>query len=392
MSHATVEDYAWQHGWEEIYTVTFVLGLDERETLRRFGVAEQDMRPYSWEELWERVEETDGCCDVVVAARAGDWTIAFELRGWEGVRWVTLRELSRGGEAVAVMRHDYAASHRFMHAVDGEVRTGFRPQWPQERWGTRPDALNGHMAELGLPTEPEDELDTWDEVVPASLALAGRISGVLFDTEVLGEPMFGGIITAPVPDDPPTGDPLAGHPLRGHDAELAEAIDAADPGVRRVAVIAEARRLCRVAGVEEHPVLAEALGRAQRGESADERGLDRLVRLWEADLTGQPIDRETGEWIADPCAESHRSPGGRYSVTFVDSRTGERTCPTCTSWRRPSGEERDRARARWRAATAVRDTFLPDERRAAYDVHLTAAATDPEHAAAVVRVLRGEGH
>ncbi|MFD0469439.1 DUF6461 domain-containing protein [Nonomuraea thailandensis] len=264
MSHATVEDYAWQHGWEEIYTVTFVRGLDERETLRRFGVADQDMRSYAWEELWERVEETDGCCDVVVAARAGGWTVAFELNGWQGIRWETLRELSRGGEAVTVMRHDYAASHRFMHAVDGVERTGFRPEWPQQRWGALPDALNGHLRELGLPTEPDDELDDWNVAVPASLALASRISGVLFDDGMLGEPLFGGVITVPVPDDPPpAADPLAGHALTGR-----------GPGA------------------------------GAAGEGGDGPALDRLVRVWEAEATGRPIDRETGERIVDPCEES----------------------------------------------------------------------------------------
>ncbi|MER7133112.1 DUF6461 domain-containing protein [Streptosporangium saharense] len=70
-------DYAWEKDWqEEIYTVTFVRGLDERETLRRFGVADDDIHPADGEEAMERVEETDGCCDMVLVTRAGDWTIA----------------------------------------------------------------------------------------------------------------------------------------------------------------------------------------------------------------------------------------------------------------------------------------------------------------------------
>ncbi|MBO4272322.1 hypothetical protein [Microbispora triticiradicis] len=66
MPPATSDDYAWQRHWEEIYTVTFVRGHAERETLRRFGITQADMRPYDWEDVWERVEETDGESDLVV--------------------------------------------------------------------------------------------------------------------------------------------------------------------------------------------------------------------------------------------------------------------------------------------------------------------------------------
>ncbi|GIH73457.1 DUF6461 domain-containing protein [Sphaerimonospora thailandensis] len=204
------EEYAWQNDWEEIYTVTFVRGLDERETLRRFGVADEDIQPVDYEDFYDRIEETDGCCDLVTVTRVGEWTIAFELSGWEGSRPETLRELTRGGgEAVSVMRHDYAASHHFGHAADGEVRTVFRPEWPGERWGSHPDALNEDMRELGLDPEPADEFESVSDSVPRVLALAGRISGVLFDPAIQDELLLGGIITNPVPDDPPTGGPRA---------------------------------------------------------------------------------------------------------------------------------------------------------------------------------------
>ncbi|WP_169980108.1 DUF6461 domain-containing protein [Microbispora sp. H10836] len=204
MPPATSDDYAWQSDWEEIYTVTFVCGHDERETLRRFGVAQADMRPYNWEDVWERVEETAGESDLVVVTHMNGWTIAFEACGWEGNRPETLRELSRGGEAVSVMRHDYAASHHFAHAVDGELRTAFRLEWPQERWGAQPDALNAEMRELGLtPSGPQEKSRYRHEIVALALALASRLSGVLFHRDMVeSDALLGGIITAPVPDDP----------------------------------------------------------------------------------------------------------------------------------------------------------------------------------------------
>ncbi|MBG0825962.1 hypothetical protein HS048_35415 [Planomonospora sp. ID91781] len=394
------EEYAWQErNWEEIYTVTFVRGLDERETLRRFGVADDDIRPLDAEEVMERIEETDGCCDMVLAVRAGDWTIAFEYSGWEGTRPETLREVTRdGGEAVCVMRHDYAASHDFTHAADGRIRTTFAPQRPQERWGSHPDALNADMRELGLEPEPDEEFASLSGPVSvsAALALASRICGVLFTPEMLDGPLLGGIITTPAPEDPPTGDPLATHLLRSFNREMAEAIDDASPGLQRRAAIAEARRQCALAGVAGHPVLTEALARAEQGQTAqvtDDSPLAQLIRVWESDLTGQPIDTVTGQWSVDSCEQAHRSPGGLYSVTFVDATTGMPTCPTCTPRRYPSQQEQDAARPRWQAASAVRDALSPDARTAAYDIHLALVSADrvmadPDHAAAVIAALR----
>ncbi|MDX3101711.1 hypothetical protein PW035_12790 [Nonomuraea angiospora] len=122
------------------------------------------------------------------------------------------------------------------------------------------------MRELGLEPEPEEEFPFVPRSVPAALALASRISGVLFTPALLDGPLLGGVITDAVPDDPREGDPLARHALRAFNQELAEAIDNASPGLQRRAAVAEARRQCELAGVADHPVLAAALASAERGE------------------------------------------------------------------------------------------------------------------------------
>lgn len=99
------------------------------------------------------------------------------------------------------MRHDYAASHRFGHAVHGELRTGFRIQMPQDRYGNDPDGLIADMSELGLDPYPEDDFQYIVDGVPRALALASRMSGVLLSADFLDEPLLGGIITVPVPND-----------------------------------------------------------------------------------------------------------------------------------------------------------------------------------------------
>lgn len=101
-------------------------------------------------------------------------------------------ELSRdGGEAVAVMRHDYAARHDFAYALDGELVTGFDPSWPGNRWGTAPDRLNRHLGELGIDPASDDWIDN---AIQAVLALAGRISGVMVAPAHAERPVLGAAI------------------------------------------------------------------------------------------------------------------------------------------------------------------------------------------------------
>ncbi|TYB56028.1 hypothetical protein FXF51_45265 [Nonomuraea sp. PA05] len=423
MSKVMPSDYAWVRDWaEEIFTVTFVRGLDERETLRRFGVADQNIHPVEDEEVVERMEVTGGCCDLVLVTRACGWTIAFEYGGWEGTRAETLRELTRdGGEAVSVMRHDYAASHDFEHAVDGRIRTAFRPQLPQERWGTRPDALNEDLRELGLEPEPDEELQYLPGTVPAALALASRISGVLFTPALLDMPLLGGVITDAAPADPREGDPFARSALRAFRPELAQAIDDAPPGLQRRAAVAEARRQCEVAGVASHPVLTAALAEAERGavergeveQDEVERGevergeaewgevspvgcdspLAALIRDYESELTGHPIDAATGEWMTGPPADPHRPPASGRNIFSTENATGMPACPSCTWHHRPGEAEREAVRPRWQAAISVRHALLPDARRAAYNTHTALiygaeVLTAPERVADVAAMLR----
>ncbi|WP_459801023.1 DUF6461 domain-containing protein [Herbidospora sp. RD11066] len=184
----TAADYSWQHDWQEIYTVTFVRGADRDEVLRRFGVPEPG--EVTWEDIYERVDEMDGQNDMVVAVPAGEWVIVLHLWGWEAAEDPFLAELSRGGEAVSVMRHEYAASHYFGHAVDGDLRTAFRPNYPKERNGSTPDALLDDMRDLGLNPEPEDYY--LGGMVAPALALAGRITGVVFTADLFQDPLYGG--------------------------------------------------------------------------------------------------------------------------------------------------------------------------------------------------------
>ncbi|MGS2641856.1 DUF6461 domain-containing protein [Streptosporangium sp. LJ11] len=195
---ATPDDYAWQDDSGTLgpnYTLTFVEGLDEGEVLRRFGVAPQDVGPLTDEDVYERLEVTGGQGDLVMVVALGAWTVAVERSGWQGVRPEMLRELSRdGGQAIAVSRQDYG-HHRFAHAADGQVHTSFDPGFPGTREGADPGHLDDHLRELGIDPAADDQIDNH---LPAALALASRVSGVMLTPAHLEGPLLGGRITTPL--------------------------------------------------------------------------------------------------------------------------------------------------------------------------------------------------
>lgn len=159
---ASPEDYAWQDEGPlgPIYTITLVRGVEEHEVLRRLGAAPEHIR------LIDVDEYPDSSRTEIAMVRVGDWSILIEECGRCGVQREVIGELSRdGGEAVAVMRHDYAPGQDFAYALDGELLTGFDPSRPGTRWGTAPDRLNRHLRELGIDPASDDWIDNATDVV-----------------------------------------------------------------------------------------------------------------------------------------------------------------------------------------------------------------------------------
>ncbi|MEU9832021.1 DUF6461 domain-containing protein [Streptosporangium sp. NPDC048047] len=185
---ASPEDYEWQGDDRlgDIYTIVFVRGLGEREVLRRLGAEDEDIRLIEDEDH----SQPEGP-EIITVRRIGDWTVAIEDCGWRGVEWKVLGALSRdGGEAVAVQRHDFA-QHLIAHAADGRLITAVNPAFPIDRQGADPDRLNRHLRELGIDPAADDHLDN---PVPAALALAGRITGVIIGPQHLRRPVLGAAI------------------------------------------------------------------------------------------------------------------------------------------------------------------------------------------------------
>ncbi|RBQ18452.1 hypothetical protein DP939_18225 [Spongiactinospora rosea] len=189
---ASPEDYKWQEDsrlgdiYTDIYTVVFVRGHDEHEVLRRLGAVDEDIRLIGDGEY----SQPEGP-QIITVRRIGDWTVAIEDCGRRGAQREALGALSLdGGEAVAVQRHDHA-QHLIAYAVDGELVTGINPRFPIDRQGADPDRLNRHLRELGIDPAADDHIDN---PIPAALALAGRITGVMIGPHHLRRPILGAAI------------------------------------------------------------------------------------------------------------------------------------------------------------------------------------------------------
>ncbi|MCR3753784.1 DUF6461 domain-containing protein [Lentzea californiensis] len=143
----------------EIFSLAFVREVDPPEALRRV----RDL-------------------EAVSAFALDEWTVLVQPNSF----WLetVVDALSRGTEACAVVRHDFAAP-RFAHAVDGTVTTFFNLNYPESRGGTDPDGLLPLIREAGfdLAADDDDDDESWRHryqgAVARGMRLAGLITGVL---------------------------------------------------------------------------------------------------------------------------------------------------------------------------------------------------------------------
>lgn len=185
----------------------------------------------------------------------------FEPNDFEGSHLVAA--LSRGTEAVSVLRHDYA-HHSFDRAVDGQLTTGFDPVFPKDRHGADPDRLLPRMLEVGLRDDDVDDEGNFDDTIARCLLVVEHLTGVLPAFDALTGPLTSAHVEPWFSEGPkrPAGRP-------GRD----EPVDA----------VSEVRRLTGVHGLTDTPGLAGAPAAAERGEPVvvtPDSPLGRHVRDW----------------------------------------------------------------------------------------------------------------
>ena len=209
---------------DEIFCLTFVRDLDEAEALRRMGGLPDTVAVRTVPDIGALHTFEDGYPTVASVLRLGAWTVVFEPGGFEGAGLVA--GLSRGGEAVSVLRHDYA-SHAFCYAVAGEEVSRFDPTFPAIRYGSDPDRLLPTMRSAGFTLAPDGNFDTpvtdclrLAELLTGTRPALGDLTGPLTSAHI--EPWFSDAATG--------GEPVAAADVRRLAGELgvAEASGLAD--------------------------------------------------------------------------------------------------------------------------------------------------------------------
>jgi hypothetical protein len=113
-----------------------------------------------------------------VGLSLGTWSVVVEPGADRGSDHDLLEEVSRGTEAVVVLRDDARSPH-FGYAVDGTTVTAFDPGYPaaETMWGSDTELLRPLMRALGI-REPDDEMDEpWTDAEAKAIVLAQRITG-----------------------------------------------------------------------------------------------------------------------------------------------------------------------------------------------------------------------
>lgn len=292
----SVDDLSWADAYpgdepmlDEIFCLTFIKGVDGTEALRRMGGLADTVATRTLSDIGDLHNYDDGYPEVASVLPLGTWTVVFEPSGFEGSHMVAA--LSRGTEAVSVLRHDYA-SPAFGYAVAGELITHFDPTSPAYRYGADPDRLVPRMIDAGFVTtdESDDDDDRYSSAISRSLRLIEQITGVLPTFEALTGPLTSAHIETWFSEAPkqPAGRP-------GHDGP----VDA----------VAEVRRLTSLHGLTDTPGLADALAAAERAEPVvvtPDSPLGQHVRAW---LT----ESRRASW-------SLNDHGGRHRMTETERR------------------------------------------------------------------------
>lgn len=166
----------------EIFSLAFVRGVTPHDAMLRAGGLEDTAARRTPADIQATHNYDDGYPEIVSAFALGEWTVLVQPTSY--VIGSMADALSRGTEAVTIVRHDYA-SPGFTHAVDGRVVAHFNPSWPDESSGDLAGLLP-LMREAGFDTDPvdyDDEDADWDsrydEPLTRSLRLAGLITGVV---------------------------------------------------------------------------------------------------------------------------------------------------------------------------------------------------------------------
>lgn len=191
---ATARDFRWfGKEFESLgvaYCFSYLRGVSADEALSRFGVTSRRLT-LTLDELEERAYEEMGpdCSYSYPGALELDgWTLLVEPNGWVGTSGVGERA-STGSELITHFVNVNSVS-RFGWVVDGDLRVGFEMLLPQDREGSRPDALVNQMRAAGFDPDGDDDTEVDDLWQEAGFALAADLTGVELTAQLLTSATF----------------------------------------------------------------------------------------------------------------------------------------------------------------------------------------------------------
>ncbi|MEV7510379.1 DUF6461 domain-containing protein [Streptomyces sp. NPDC091201] len=190
----TGADYAWfENDFPDIaeaYCFTLVRGLSPAElTARLEGRPEAPLRGIDAvvDAAFAQYGLGDGERQLVAMTTVGEWTLLIEPNGYLGVTEDRVLPASAGAHWVSHFVNINAVG-TFLWAEDRVLRLCFDPMFPEDRWGTTPDALLDVMERMGFPLDeetPEEDLSA-----PAAFALAEHLTGIAVTPELLRDTTF----------------------------------------------------------------------------------------------------------------------------------------------------------------------------------------------------------
>ncbi|MER5484495.1 DUF6461 domain-containing protein [Streptomyces sp. NPDC002812] len=200
---ATAADYSWigaspslfAYALEGGYTLTLVRGLSPAEVLEVVEAEPRGVCEGFHGLVFDHTEILDAygyspdsflAGAFTVPGEGGAWTLVLEFGGDVGTRPRFMEALSAGSRAVSHTSNGGKPMDFFHWYEDGELRTTF--EFPADRTGSTPDALNAVMRELGL--NPAGDPDPEVDEKAAVFALAERLTGVRVTEALLRDAVY----------------------------------------------------------------------------------------------------------------------------------------------------------------------------------------------------------
>jgi Family of unknown function (DUF6461) len=213
--------------------------------------------------------------------------------GLQSIRPEVIRWLSAGARVHSTTWH-YTGGERLLYGAYGTLLTGLRPNWPRDRWGELPDALDDDLRAVGGFAASDPDLGPHPKAHPGAVAMAAieLRTGARATVEWLTGTRIAVPVTHPIPDDPQPTTALA-----RMDADLDAWLRLASDQTRREAVRHTLNRVIERFDLSADPVVTLLRPAVDAGQPmAVGSEVDAVREVWRhlPDQYGVPLPKGQG--------------------------------------------------------------------------------------------------